>query len=489
MRRIKSLCVVLALVALSAYGCSSGSTSGNPMPFTQTVPVQPGNIDQVSSVNFVVHTKPGNRSKDVNVTYSIDYLIRMGYVNVATRTIAIPVFGLYASYLNNVDVTITLNDNSSQTASMQLQTGPYNSASKLTGIVINKPYQNPGTSFLLVESIPVSPIIIDIDGEVRWQTDVPGASLRPTYLENGQFLVGDTTTSSVYKISFQNEVTDAHELNDPRYKSFHHNIEAGKLGLLAEIGFADGAIVKPESVLIEMTPEAVILNSWDFDAIVGGQITAAGEDPSALVQNGVDWFHMNSAIYTSDDSIIASSRENFVIKVDYSTKKIKWILGNPAKLWYQNYPLSLRPLALSITGNAPIGQHALSVINDPNHLLLFNNGNGNINLPYVGDSRTYSGASLYEINEQQMTATEIWSFYDNQAIYSPICGSVYKTGAGEYLIDFATASGGTLSRIMIVDANQNVNFDMTIPKRALDASSCSTVYRVKEINLDSLSIQ
>ncbi|MGC1454877.1 MAG: aryl-sulfate sulfotransferase [Nitrospirota bacterium] len=458
------------------------------MPFTRAVTIHPDNIAQVVSVNFMVHTKPGNRSKDVNVTYSFDYLKRNGYVNVILETIEVPVFGLYASYLNNVDVTIYRSDNTTQTQSMQLQTAEYNSEFKLSGITINKPYDNPNVSFLLIESIPDSPIIVDIDGEVRWQTEVSGASLRPVYFENDGFLAGDTAGNSLYKINFENEVTSVFELNDPRYKGFHHNIESGKQGLLAEIGFADENVVKPESVLIEIAPQGLILNSWDFDAIVGGQIKAAGEDPSALVQGGVDWFHMNSAIYTADDSIIASSRENFVIKVDYSTQKIKWILGNPAKLWYQNYPLSLRPLALSITGNAPIGQHALSVINDPNHLLLFNNGYGNPNLPSVGDSRTYSGASLYEINESQMTATEIWSFYDNQAIFSPICGSAYKTESGEYLIEFATAALETMSRIMIVDANQNVNFDMVIPRRGSE-NSCATVYNVKEIKLESLSIQ
>lgn len=83
-----------------------------------------------------------------------------------------------------------------------------------------------------------------------------------------------------------------------------------------------------------MTPRGGIINSWDFDEIVGGEISSTGEDPSAFVQNNVDWFHMNSAIYVpQNDSLIVSSRENFVLKLDYSAKKIMWIMGDTAKQW------------------------------------------------------------------------------------------------------------------------------------------------------------
>ena len=47
----------------------------------------------------------------------------------------------------------------------------------------------------------------------------------------------------------------------------------------------------------------------------------------------------------ADDSLIVSSRENFVICLDYETQAIKWILGDPTKKWYQ-FP-SLRTFALT----------------------------------------------------------------------------------------------------------------------------------------------
>ena len=68
---------------------------------------------------------------------------------------------------------------------------------------------------------------------------------------------------------------------------------------------------------------------------------------AAFVRRGQDWFHNNAVTYrASDDSLIVSSRENFVIALDYQSGAIKWILGDSTKAWYQ-YP-SLRQYALTV---------------------------------------------------------------------------------------------------------------------------------------------
>lgn len=90
-----------------------------------------------------------------------------------------------------------------------------------------------------------------------------------------------------------------------------------------------------------------------------------GDDPSVFIRAPDDWFHNNACTYRkSDDSLIVSSRENFVICVDYETSAIKWILGDPTKAWYQ-YP-SLRKFALTLGRDTypPIGQHSVSITED-----------------------------------------------------------------------------------------------------------------------------
>ena len=81
--------------------------------------------------------------------------------------------------------------------------------------------------------------------------------------------------------------------------------------------------------------------------ILTSYMQANGDDASAFVRPGSDWFHVNASTYDpSDNTVIVSSRENFLIKVNYSTHDIVWILGDPTKYWY-SFP-SLRAKALII---------------------------------------------------------------------------------------------------------------------------------------------
>ena len=132
--------------------------------------------------------------------------------------------------------------------------------------------------------------------------------------------------------------------------------------------------------------------------IVGSGITAAmvagGDDPKQFVDPlrpfPGDWFHNNACTYNrADDSLIVSSRENFVICLDYESGAIKWILGDPTKLWYQ-FP-SLRRFALTVAPGSlpPIGQHAVSITHDQN-LLLHDNGNASLGSKPPGEHRSYA---------------------------------------------------------------------------------------------------
>lgn len=108
-----------------------------------------------------------------------------------------------------------------------------------------------------------------------------------------------------------------------------------------------------------------MLNQWQLGAILGAYMESQGDDPSAFVRPGTDWFHNNAATYDPvDDSVIISSRENFVIKLDYSTGRIIWILGDPTKYWYTFPSLRAKALTLAPGGLYPIGQHAVSISSD-----------------------------------------------------------------------------------------------------------------------------
>src|SRR5206468_4923168 len=146
-----------------------------------------------------------------------------------------------------------------------------------------------------------------------------------------------------------------------------------------------------ESVNIEVDAAGNLLKTWNLAQIISDAMIAGGDDPSQFVYpSPTDWFHNNAVAYNrADDSLIVSSRENFLICIDYNTGAIKWILGDPTKKWYQ-FP-SLRQYALTLTSGSlpPIGQHAISVTFDQN-ILVFDNGQNSIFEVPPGTQRFYS---------------------------------------------------------------------------------------------------
>ena len=182
---------------------------------------------------------------------------------------------------------------------------------------------------------------------------------------------------------------------------------------------------------------------------------AGGDDPSQFVYpTPTDWFHGNSVTYNrADDSLIVSSRENFLICLDYETSAIKWILGDPTKKWYQ-FP-SLRKFALTLPPGSlpPIGQHAISVTYDQN-ILVFDNGQSSVFHVPRGEQRDYSSPRKYKLDLNAKTATEVWNFDLGQSLWCPYCGSVYEDAPLNYLIDFTFIDGvQTQSRAQLIGLN------------------------------------
>jgi hypothetical protein len=219
-------------------------------------------------------------------------------------------------------------------------------------------------------------------------------------------------------------------------------------------------------------------------------MSAGGDDPSQFVfqrnpPDNNDWFHNNAVTYNrADDSLILSSRENFVIAIDYETGAIKWILGDPTKKWHQ-FP-SLRQFALRLAPGslAPIGQHGLSITYDE-ALLLHDNGNNSSFHQPEGQMRTFSSPRKYQLNLNTKVATEVWNYEQNQSVYSPICSCVYEDAPLNYHIDFAFANSslqtGMGDAILIgLDAEGERIFGYQYA-----TMFCNTAYNSRPIHLEN----
>ncbi|MEI8269711.1 MAG: aryl-sulfate sulfotransferase [Acidimicrobiaceae bacterium] len=434
-------------------------------PFISNVTISGVPVSSLQSIEFMVQPKKGSTTKGIGATYTPSYLRSKGLTNPATGEVTIPVFGLYASNaISRNVVTFTIRCRDLKTVlSYPLITKPWVDP---TGGGFSKPVitqaRDPkvalGFSTFLMKgwSNANTPVISDTDGEVRWVPPTTSTVAGPTsgFFNNALYL---GSGNELIRADLNGVLTTVASYDSYGYTNINeHNIDPGKTGMLIEAATA----TDNESCFIEVDGKGAILHSWNFATIISEAMIAGGDDPSAFVVRSADWFHSNAAAYWKlKNQLIVSSRENFVIAIDYDTHKIKWILGDSSKAWY-SYP-SLRAFALKLAPGttAPIGNHAIS-ITAQNELLLFDNGAPSTFEVPAGNARNYSVARKYAINQSTMTATEVWNFNHTPQINSPYTSSVYQAGSS-YLIDYAFNPTGPL--LVGLGANNKVAFQYTYP--------------------------
>ena len=277
-----------------------------------------------------------------------------------------------------------------------------------------------------------SPAVMDTDGALRSVGSAGASELPSAFIDNAIYIAYGP---QLLRIELDGAVSLVADYSSMGVLEFHHNMDPGKFGLLVEVDTGTNY----ESIIMEVGLEGVYSRNgtWRRSLPVRCELAATIQVGSS--RRGDDWFHSNAATYrASDNSVIISSRENFVVALDWNTGAIKWILGDPTKAWYQ-YP-SLRAYALNVRsgGLAPIGQHAVSITyNDK--LLLFDDGLRNFNQNPPGNNRHYAVPRKYSLALTNHAATEIYRYA--RSIVSEICSSVYEDAPDNYLVDYAVAGG------------------------------------------------
>ncbi|MFL2534899.1 MAG: aryl-sulfate sulfotransferase [Candidatus Azotimanducaceae bacterium] len=386
----------------------------------------------ISAVSFKIEPKPNLISEAIQAKYSADLIVKENGI------IRLPIFGLYSDYLNSVELTLFYKDGSISTVSKQIATAVYDNPMTLEVNTHVRRSLKPSYSYFYIKS-SYGVHVIDIDGNFRWAANDQINAISSIY-DRGTFKVFLDDELHELKLSGQTLITKVSQSGMSNIVA-HHDVEIGKVGYLVEVD-ADkvnrsSRII--ESVLLEIDSEGNALKEWDFGIIFRDYIESEGYDSGNFVRDGADWFHMNSAIYDpSDDSIIASSRENFVVKVGYESGELIWLLGDETKHWYVNYP-PLQSLSLTSLDLKPIGQHSLSLIEGD--LALFNNGQLSFQTPEgvpKGVVLDTSPSSIYRINKDAKEAEVVWNY--DPLIYSDVCSSLHRdstSGDGDYLITYS----------------------------------------------------
>ena len=464
----------------------TGHTAGA-TPFISRLTLQVSNTTVLKSVQFAIDSKPGSVTRPLSGTYANFYLMNRGFEH--PPEIILPVYGLYAGYQNIVRLTYRFLDGSSKQAVTSITTATfddqgcgYNNPTRL------QPRTNSthlGYDYIFDSSScgGFSPVILDSDGALRWVSPLAENSAlfaASTFFDNAVYV---TQNSQLFRIELDGTVLVVEDYRSIGVTHLHHNIDTGKTGLLIE---PDTTSYFESEILEVDSNDGHVLKTFNMASIISAAMRAGGDDPSQFVYpTPTDWFHNNGVAYNrADDSLVVSSRENFLICLDYNTSAIKWILGDPTKKWYQ-FP-SLRKFALTVAPGSlpPIGQHAPSITFDQG-LMVFDNGNESIFQNPPGAHRDFASPRKYSLDLVGKVATEVWNFPMNESIHSPFCGSVYEDAPHDYLVDYAIVNGGipnvpTFAQLLGLNADDEKIFYYQYP-----TMGCNTAYNSIPIHLEN----
>ena len=418
----------------------TGQTAGA-VPFLSQLALSASNTSVIKDVQFTISPKPGSVTRPLSGTFSNDYLLEQGYLVPSNGEIFLPVYGLYDGYANTVTLTYHFLDGSSKQDATTITTTSFADPCGYNNPTYLQPRTDSTTlsyDYILIKGTcqNYSPAIIDTDGALRWMVPVPPSfGSTAGFFDNAVFYAYG---AQLYRINLDGVVSLVADYNNSGVVEFHHNMDRGKTGMLLEATTAD----QVESTIMEVDYSGNIIKTWHMDQIISAAMLADGEDPGLFVYSSPnDWFHNNAVAYNrADDSLIVSSRENFLICIDYETGAIKWILGDPTKFWYLLPALNQYALTVPAGSLPPIGQHGVSVTYDQN-VMVFDNGFNSLFQQPPGDLRSYSSPRKYSLNLTAKTATEVWNYEMGQTVVSPVCGSVYEDAPLNYLIDYADVNG------------------------------------------------
>ena len=456
----------------------TGHTAGV-TPFISQVTLEVSNTTVLKSIQFAIDPKSGSVTRPLSGTYANDYLVSRGFEH--PPEIILPVYGLYAGYANIVRLTYRFMDGSSKQAVTSITTAAFVEPCGYQNPTIVQPRTNDtdlSYDYMMIKGdcSYFEPAIVDSDGALRWvgTANIAAGSFllfdNAVYLGHGPLLT---------RIELDGAFTQLADYSSLGIVNLHHNIDRGKVGIILDAT----TTTYLGSTLIEVDASGTVLKRWDMANIISAAMIAGGDDPSQFVYAApIDWFHINGSAYNrADDSLIVSSRENFLICLDYETSAIKWILGDPTKKWYEFPSLQKFALALGPGSLPPIGQHAPSITYDQNLLILDNGQQSAFQTPR-GEQRGYASPRKYEVDLNGKIATEVWNFEMGQSIVCPLCGSVYEDAPLNYLIDYSFEHVGQnlFAHLLALNA-----VGETIFSYRYATMTCGTIYRAVPLHLES----
>lgn len=442
--------------------------------------------DKAAKVTYTVVGKTDNTS--------ITNMVK-GY----QTTHQVPIVGLYANYSNQVQVTLTYKDGTTEQKTFTIKTGKLPKNLRNTKITVSKSNKSKmeigNNELTYINKTSEEPFAVDADGNIRWYSTLYS---RHTFvqLSNGHLLIQNRTNGNkgsynvLSETDYLGRIYRRYRFSDKLGKSsleqyitaVHHDaLELPNHNLLVTISGGDKYA---EDVIAEIDYKTgKTVKVIDFKKLL----------PSSMYRNynstttkggKIDWLHMNSLYYDqkTGNLLVSARNQDITMSINYKTGKINWIYSGKKK---SSWPKKYRSKLLTPTKGTTItgGQHDLTLLSSKNgklKVLLYDNNidvtNGN-----AKTSGKYSQAVQYTIDTKKKTIKQTWSYgkslgKDN---FTRVIGSAQRLSNGNTLIDFGYKHDGSQSNIIEVDKNNNQVFNLTISSSKTDRTYVYRAYRVK----------
>ncbi|MDO7800840.1 aryl-sulfate sulfotransferase [Enterococcus avium] len=415
---------------------------------------------------------------------------------------SIPILGLYPDTENEVTVTLTDESGNSMEKKVTIKTGT------LAKSIANIEVKEADTTKMELGDSELTFVVpstkrayaFDANGDVRWYSTRCNSHIFKE-LTNGNLLYltkesNDADTYNVLletdylgKIYHRYDFSNSSAANDTGKSEgemtvIHHDgIELPSGNFLLTVNDGSNYI---EDTMIELNRETgEIEKTIDLKDILP-EAFYEDYDSTSREDGKVDWFHQNSVEYDeADNSIIISGRhQDTIMKIDYDTSEIKWIMGDSS-----GWPESYQKYFLKGDVKASGGQHAAIVLpdqddNDETTDILYYDNNISVTRGDEETSEKYSEARQVRINDAEMTIEEVWTFGEalGKDYYTKIIGSArYLSNTGNRLVNFGYRDEGQTSSIMEVteEGETVLNVDLT------DFPTSAWAYRAERFSLYS----
>ena len=348
----------------------------------------------------------------------------------------LPIYGLYPDKDNEVILTV---NNKNYVIHMQTETLPEDFIMP-TSVDADKEELGNELYFVTPSSTGYT-AAYDVNGDVRWYL-TENFIWDIKCLDNGNLLLSSNRlinppyyTTGLIEMNFLGKIYFEYTMPG----GYHHDVYEMENGnfLVASDSFEDGTV---EDTIVEIDrTTGEIVKTIDLKDIIDT------EEGQSLNWTDYDWFHNNAVWYDKNtNSITLSGRhQDALVNIDYSTNELNWIIGSPDK-WskkYQKY--FFKPIGDDFEWQW--AQHAVSILPNGN-VMVFDNGNNRSKdeETSVNANDNYSRAVIYEINNQDKTIKQVWSYGKERGtdFYSPYISDVDYLDENHYLI----MSGGHASK-------------------------------------------